>query len=464
MLAPMVPHPARSLRLWLGAVVAVAAMGLVAVPAPAAVTPDFYSVSVNTLFHPDGTLTPNGEAQLSALQATGVTAARIDASYAAVQPLGSGPGFPPHFDVLDRIATSLASHGLRWLPTLGYAPLWDRPDPSTDKTPPSDPAKFAAYAAAVVGRYGPGGTFWAQHPELPVLPMELVEVWNEPNLAAYWRPAPDAARYARLYVTTRSAIKAVAPEVRVVTGGLSPYERPVRFLAAMKRDQPQIMGEMDGVGFHPYAAGAPGVMAQVAALRRGIDRLGGRGVSIAVTEVGWPLPNRSPTRNFALPDATRGGAIGFMADAMGSGNCNVSGMTLFTWTSAMSDPVEQEDWFGIERPDLTPTRAVRAYSAAVGRNQTPGRVAPCGGKARHRLALGLKLKAKQGKKRRCVTASVTYRGLPVNHVRVAMRANRRTTHPLTDDRGQARLCFRGEPKVKARAAVRGWARSAKKRI
>lgn len=454
----------RSLRLWLGAIAVVVAMGILAAPAPAAVTPDFYSISVNTLFNADGTLKPNGEAQLSALQATGVAAARTDASYAAVQPLGSGPGFPPQFDVLDRIATALAAHRLRWLPTLGYAPLWDRPDPTTDKTPPADQAKFAAYAAAVVGRYGPGGTFWAAHPELPALPMELVEVWNEPNLAAYWRPAPDPARYARLYATTRAAIHAVAPQVRVVTGGLSPYQQPVRFLAAMKRDQPQIMSELDGVGFHPYAAGAPGVMAQIAALRQGLNRLGGRSVAIAVTEVGWPLPNRSPTRSFALPDAARAGAVGLMADAIGSGNCQVSGMTLFTWTSAMANPVEQEDWFGIQRPNVTPTKAVRAYSGAVGRNQTPGRVATCGGKARQRLALGLALRAKQGKQRRCVTASVTYRGLPVNHVRVAMHANRRTIHPLTDDRGRARLCFRGTPKVTARAAVLGWARSAKRTI
>jgi len=454
----------RPLRLWLCALVAVAATGVVAAPAPAAVAPDFYSVSVNTLFNPDGTLKPGAEAQLAALQATGVSAARIDASYAAVQPLGSGPGFPPSFTVLDRIATALASHGLRWEPTLGYAPIWDRLDPSTDKTPPSDQSAFGRYAGAVIARYGPNGSFWAENPSLPVLPMELVEVWNEPNLPAYWRPKPDAARYARLYLAARAAIHAVAPGVKVVTGGLSPYEKPVGFLAAMKRDQPQIMGELDGVGFHPYAAGAPGVMAQVAALRKGLDRLGGRAVTIAVTEVGWPLPNRSPTRNFALPDATRGGATGLMADAMGSGNCNVSGLTLFTWTSAMTNPVEQEDWFGIQRPNLTPTRSVGAFSAAVRRSQTPGSLATCGGRKARRLRLGLKLRARQGAKRRCATATVSYRGLPLNHVRVAMRANRRTIHPLTDDRGHARLCFRGKPKIAARAAVDGWARSAKKRV
>ena len=366
--------------------------------------------------------------------------------------------------MLDRIATALASHGLRWEPTLGYAPIWDRPDPSTDKTPPTNPAAFASYGAAVVARYGPNGSFWAANPGLPVLPMELIEVWNEPNLPAYWRPAPDAARYARLYLATRTAIHAVAPGVKVVTGGLSPYEKPVSFLARMKRDQPQLMSNLDGVGFHPYAAGGPGVMAQVAALRTGLNRLGGRAVTIAVTEVGWPLPNRSPTRNFALPDKTRGGATALMADAMGSGNCNVSGMTLFTWTSAMSNPVEQEDWFGIERPNLTPTRSVAAYSGAVRRNQTPGSVATCGGRGSTRLALGLRLKAKQGKKRRCGTATVTYRGLPLNHVRVALRANGRTIHPLTDDRGIARLCFRGKPKISARAAVGRWARSAKRTV
>ena len=183
-----------------------------------------------------------------------------------------------------------------------------------------------------------------------------------------------------------------------------------------------------------------------------------------MTEVGWPLPNRSPTRNFALPDNSRGGATALMADAMGSGNCNVSGMTLFTWTSAMSNPVEQEDWFGIERPNLAPTRVGRAPTRArCGATRRPARWRPAAGgleAARARPAA----EGQAGHQAALRDRDGHLRGLPLDHVRVAIRANGRTIHPLTDKRGLARLCFRGKPKISARAAMGRWAQSAKRSV
>ena len=33
-----------------------------------------------------------------------------------------------------------------------------------------------------VHRYGPEGSFWAAHPNLPYHPVTSYEIWNEPNL------------------------------------------------------------------------------------------------------------------------------------------------------------------------------------------------------------------------------------------------------------------------------------------
>ena len=47
------------------------------------------------------------------------------------------------------------------------------------------------------------------------------EMWNEPNLHNFWRPAPDPARYARWYHTAYDAIRSEDPTAEIALGGLS---------------------------------------------------------------------------------------------------------------------------------------------------------------------------------------------------------------------------------------------------
>jgi hypothetical protein len=419
----------------------------------------FFSVSVGNLFNADGSLKAGGDAQLAKLQSTGLNAARMDASRAAVEPF---PGMRD-FSVLDRIATALAAHGIRWLPTLGYAPLWDRTIAGTDKTPPSSDAAFASYAAAVVSRYGANGSFWAAHPELPALPIQSVEVWNEPNLSAYWRSGPDAARYAGLFVATRDAVHAVDASVQVVTGGLSPYADPAAFLRGMLAAQPSLKTSLDAVGFHPYAAGAPGVMEQVVLLRAAMRQLGLSSTGIVVTEVGWPLPNQSPDRAFGVPDEVRGNAVALAAKALSGGNCDVDGMTLFTWTSAMANPAEQEDWFGIARPDTSLTAAAVRYAQVVAAPPAANSLPTCG-KARAPLRLSLKVTTRHKGRRSCATARVTYAGIPVNDVPVGFLGRKSTRHPRTEDDGRVTSCPSRVSRVTVRAAAGRWATSRTVRV
>jgi hypothetical protein len=174
--------PRSVLALLVAAVLAAAA----AQPAAAQTSTPFFSVNVGSLFNPDGTLRADGEAQLRALQATGLTAARMDASRAVVEPF---PGMRD-FSVLDRIATALASHGLVWLPTLGYAPLWERSIAGTDKTPPASDAAFASYAAAVAARYGPGGRSGAPTPSCPRSPSHRSRSGTSPTCRPTGAPDP----------------------------------------------------------------------------------------------------------------------------------------------------------------------------------------------------------------------------------------------------------------------------------
>jgi hypothetical protein len=71
--------------------------------------------------------------------------------------------------------------------------------------PPADPARFAGWAALLARRYGPAGSFWKGRAKK--LPITSWQVWNEPNIKAWWAPKPDPAAYAALLRQTAEAIR-----------------------------------------------------------------------------------------------------------------------------------------------------------------------------------------------------------------------------------------------------------------
>jgi hypothetical protein len=82
------------------------------------------------------------------------------------------------------------------------------------------------------------------------------EIWNEPNVGAFWNPAPDPAAYVRLLSAANAAIHAADSSAVVVTGGLSQpgntstTMRSLDFLIAMYNYGAR--GNFDAVGNHPY--------------------------------------------------------------------------------------------------------------------------------------------------------------------------------------------------------------------
>ena len=83
-------------------------------------------------------------------------------------------------------------------------------------------AQFQDFVRAAVGRYGTGGTFWREHPDLPNIPVTDWQVWNEANSPLFWKPKPDAAAYLELLRGFDSAARGVDRQANIVLGGLSP--------------------------------------------------------------------------------------------------------------------------------------------------------------------------------------------------------------------------------------------------
>jgi hypothetical protein len=311
-------------------------------PAPSG---EMFGVNVNRLFN-DRTYTPAQiDAQLQTLRGTGATLARSDALWEASEPEAPVDGVH-HYDWAfdDAIAGSLATHGLTWLPILDYSAPWAQSIAGQDHSPPRSDADYAAYAGAFAARYGAGGSFWRAHPGVPVDPVQTIEIWNEPDNGQFWTPAPDAVRYADLYLAARGAIDAADPSARVIVGGLT---HPTTFLAAMLLARPQLKGQIDGVAVHPYGT-PPLVLAKLRASRATLVSLGMPAVPLYVTEFGWTTD--PPGALNYVPAARRAGYITTALSALGHLDCGVAAVVFYTWVTPERDAGDSGDWYGINTP------------------------------------------------------------------------------------------------------------------
>src|SRR5204863_1406943 len=150
---------------------------------------------------------------------------------------------------LDRVVSEARAQNLAVLPILTYIPAWARPRGcSSEKCGPANAADFAAFAQAAAQRFAPAG-------------VHTWEIWNEPNIPAFWRPRPDPSAYSRLLKGAANAVHQADPVATVVSAGLAPAATsggeisPVDFLTGMCRNN--VLPSIDAVGFHPYSYPVP---------------------------------------------------------------------------------------------------------------------------------------------------------------------------------------------------------------
>ena len=243
-------------------------------------TPDgFFGVNPGDLFKlPQA----KWDANLQAIADDGVQVVRMGAWWSDLEP---GPPVNGHHNYswsdVDKQVVALARHGLQWEPLLCFSATWGAKVDGDYSAAPRGEENFSLFAAALAKRYGPDGSFWTEHPELPKLPVSAYEIWNEENAKVYWHPSTPED-YADLYAASRSAIKSVDPRARVVLGGLAASNggstiAPEDFLRAMYAHRPDLKGNVDAVGFHPYAQDPQSVYAKIAEFRQELDDIAGAG-------------------------------------------------------------------------------------------------------------------------------------------------------------------------------------------
>ena len=276
---------------------------------------------------------------------------------------------PGRYDLAfyDDYVGALARRRLRLLPILFNAPRFRSSapaDPRHGTYPPRSPAEMGEFGAVLARRYGPGGSFWREHHELPPLPVRSWQVWNEPNLPVYWPSGPDATQYVALLRATARGIRRVDPGAEIVTAGLPDSTLGVpldRYLTDMYAAGGA--GAFDVIAVNPYGEDARGVLDTVRAVRAVASR-NGDNPAVWITELGWATGG--PQSAFRVSEAGQAALLErtLLALARRRDELRIRGVVYFNWRDS-TPYAGGVDFFGLHtgllRLDGRAKPAFRAY-------------------------------------------------------------------------------------------------------
>jgi hypothetical protein len=263
--------------------------------------------------------------QLDTVVASGVESVRVAFNWSAAQPYrnfaalqasGADPndfenvgGVPTSFVTTDQIVGLAAQRRLSLVPVVIYAPGWDaakhRAFPSIER--PADQQPYADYVKALVRRYGPHGSYWADHPSIPKVPIRMWQIWNEPDIPSFWPTRPWPKDYVRLLRAAHAAIKQADPHAQVVLAGLPNYSW--LYLKAIYK-VPGARGSFDVVAIHPYTAQPAGVITILRNARNVMDAAGDSRKPILASEIGWPSSRGKSPHDFSTTEVGQAADVG----------------------------------------------------------------------------------------------------------------------------------------------------------
>ncbi len=201
--------------------------------------------------------------------------------------------FSWHFT--DQFIGRLASRGIRAVPAVWGNPDWVDGWPSTPPlSRPQDEQAWRTFLRALVARYGPGGSYWANGYRQQYgagatpLPVQAWQIWNEPNLRKYFAPNPSPGKYARLVQISHDAIRSKDPQARVVLAGMPGYGdiKAWDFLRSFY-SVAGIKNRFDAVALHPYASDLAHVRLQIQNVRGVMVNRADGATPLWLTEIAW---------------------------------------------------------------------------------------------------------------------------------------------------------------------------------
>lgn len=269
-----------------------------AAPAGAPVPPGFVGMVVDEPVWPDPFI--ELQHQVDVMTLSGVQSLRVVFNWAWAQPYRHWSqvptdqrsqyvnvgGVPTDFSRFDQIVGAASRDGQRLLPVVLDAPAWDGERKAhTVLAIPKTDGPYVAFVKALVRRYGPGGTFWQTYAGARQVPIRQWQLWNEPNVFAFWPDQPFEARYAGLLTASSKAIKSVDPGAKVVLAGMPNYSWiDLARLYKVKGAR----SAFDVVAVHPYTKDPKGVLTILGYVRQVMNRNGDQRKPIIADEISWP--------------------------------------------------------------------------------------------------------------------------------------------------------------------------------
>jgi polysaccharide biosynthesis protein PslG len=343
--------------------VALVLLATLAVPAGAAerrVPQGWLGVTV------DGPVDPRQTGEWRRMARAGVETVRVAFRWSELQPT---PGAPPAFGASDAFVAAAARQGMAVLPVVEGVPPWVAVRPHDPLSPPRDEAAVAAFFGALVGRYGPSGSFWAERRELPRLPIRAWQVWNEPNHADFWTEQPYAPSYVATLRGAATGIRAADPSATIVLAGLTNRS----WVALRELYAAGARGLFDAVAVHPFTAEPRNVLRLVRLARREMRAAGDGRLPIWITELSWPAAKGKVkgTLKFRLTDADQARLLGEVLPLLARARQRqrIARVLWYTWLSSERGPSEF-DWSGlrrVRRGRVVSTPALAAFRRAARR-------------------------------------------------------------------------------------------------
>jgi hypothetical protein len=305
---------------------------------------------------------------LNSSQSMGVGILRFDINWVSIQ---AGGPTSYNWAPQDAVVKGALARGIQILGDIAYTPTWARPAGTTDKYAPTNVSDYGNFCKATAQHFSPMG-------------VHAYEVWNEPNTAGMFQPAPDVVKYTAMLKACYTAIKSVDPNSTVVTGGTAPAGKynasgssstinGINWLEGIYANGGK--GYFDAVGHHPYSYPYdPSTVADWSAwyqmfgttpsLRSVMIAHGDGNKQIWGTE--WGMPTNGPSGSGYVSEATQASQT---AEAYKM-------WTSYSWTGPLfmyegrdngTDTSTRENFFGVLRYDWSQKPVFAAYKSAAGK-------------------------------------------------------------------------------------------------
>ncbi len=267
----------------------------------------------------------------------------------------------------DTLMRAASRSGVTVLAILDYSAPWASSDPSDrgdTHYPPSSVTAYAAYANAVVSRYGVGGSFWNANRSLTPRPLGGIEIWNEPYGWWNWKPGPDPAAYARLVRAAAAAARSAQPSISVLADGDLLEVRQdgaiVGWLDSLLSADPGLGNVVTAFSVHPYpdpASQAPtdtsgdprwSYIGSVPLIRQ-TELSHGVSTPLWITEIGWT------TATGSSDDVSEAQQARYITDAvtiaLRDWGSFVQRVFVYSWDKSTALPGDDQGNYGLRRAD-----------------------------------------------------------------------------------------------------------------